>query len=229
MSPDHVVQGQVVAADDDPGEQTRPQQTFLHKVASGPAGPDGSSTGTPPPVAGQDGPEAAGDAYDNADDSTQVLTAAVPAWPGAAASNGTYSGGAYGTGTTAAYDAAGYETGTADQTGTADDMSAAGAGTGPAWQAAPEPAGSGGGQPLLGAAAGRVREQWRQVQGSFVDDPHACVVAAAGVVADAAAMLESMLREQQRSLRASADGDAATEQARQSILMYRALLDKLVS
>jgi hypothetical protein len=64
-----------------------------------------------------------------------------------------------------------------------------------------------------------------------VDDPHASVMSAAGVVADAAARLEAMLRERQRSLRSNWDGNgqADTETLRQLMLTYRRLLTKLIS
>ncbi|HEY1623333.1 MAG TPA: hypothetical protein VGG16_05995 [Streptosporangiaceae bacterium] len=86
-------------------------------------------------------------------------------------------------------------------------------------------------EPLLGEAAGGIREEWRQVQASFVDDPQASVTAAAAVVADAAARLEALLRERQRGLRASWDGNgqADTETLRQAMLTYRRLLTKLIS
>jgi hypothetical protein len=88
-----------------------------------------------------------------------------------------------------------------------------------------------GDEPLLGGAAVAVREEWRQVQASFVDDPRASVAAAAGVVADAAARLESLLRERQRGLRGTWDGNgqADTETLRQLMLTYRRLLTKLIS
>ena len=44
MSPDRVIPGQVVQTDDDDNDgQDRPQETFLHKVASGPLGPVGAT------------------------------------------------------------------------------------------------------------------------------------------------------------------------------------------
>jgi hypothetical protein len=98
----------------------------------------------------------------------------------------------------------------------------------PAVPAQPSPAGD---EPLLGGAAATVREEWRQVQASFVDDPRASVTAAAGLVADVTAKLESLLRERQRSLRGTSDsnGQPDTETLRQLMLSYRRLLTKLIS
>lgn len=155
MSPDRVIPGQVVR----PGSDEEPplsQETFLHKVASGPAVPAGS---------------------DIADTKPDVPVTADPVAAGLV----------------------------------------------------PATAGPGADEPLLGGMAERIREEWRQAQVSFVDDPHASVAMAAGLVADAAARLESVLRERQRAPRGGQDGKDDTEALRQLMLKYRRVLDKLVS
>jgi hypothetical protein len=83
---------------------------------------------------------------------------------------------------------------------------------------------------LLGDS-GALLAQWKQAQAGFVEDPRASVNEAAGVVADAASMLEAAIRERQENLRGEWDGDgkADTETLRQAMLVYRRLLDKLVS
>jgi hypothetical protein len=303
MNPERVIPGQVVSADDDNDAPPQPQETFLHKVASGPLGPVGSGP------AGQRAWTDESDAT-NADDDTEVITAAGAADTRDAEADTTYANAdtrdadtAYTHAdasdvTTAAADTAGtgpvvmgtVETDTYDTEETdaevtvvdttivdVDEADAAEAGV---------PAGTGGtrgtgktrdsrttvvardadygydadiadeadpavtetgtdtppvrvpdgaapesDEPLLGEAAALVREEWRQVQASFVDDPRASVTAAVGVVADAAARLESLLRERQRSLRGSGDGtgQADTEAMRQLMLTYRGLLTKLIS
>jgi hypothetical protein len=293
MNPERVVPGQVVSADDDSDEPARPQETFLHKVASGPAGPVGTYTASTDPAstdtastdtasAGTAGRHArtngtGWDADPDTDDDTEVIAAAD-------AGDSPRSGPADATDAslddtdlddtsvddtslddtdlddldTAATRTADpdtdpvnpdavavadvteadtdTDTDTVPDTNTDTDTVAADTQTDlPAVPvpASPAPAGAtpDSDEPLLGEAAGLIREEWRQVQGSFVDDPRASVTAAAGVVADAAARLESLLRERQRSLRGSLDGNgqADTETLRQLMLTYRRLLNKLIS
>jgi hypothetical protein len=64
-----------------------------------------------------------------------------------------------------------------------------------------------------------------------VDDPRASVGAAAQVVADAVGRLEAALRERQQAIRRQWDGNGAsdTESLRQAMLVYRRLLDRIVS
>jgi hypothetical protein len=83
---------------------------------------------------------------------------------------------------------------------------------------------------LLGDS-GPLLAQWKQAQAGFVEDPRASLNEAAGVVADAASMLEAAIRERQENLRGEWDvsGKADTETLRQAMLVYRRLLDKLVS
>ena len=314
MNPDRVIPGQVVQADDlsdDSNGQARPQETFLHKVASGPLGPVGASmsgrharTGlrdeddeaevsdsyddtevmpamaptastvsTGYPAEADDMDAAAGDtaahdlaADDDADDDATAATAeadsavvdvtevdATEAGVPVVATRTETVDETYTTDETDIPGATGIPVGT-DTTGAdadATDISAGTATTGVIGTAADEstaadtdvaetradmftpqvPAAPDGDEPLLGEAAGRIREEWRQVQASFVDDPRASVTAAAGVVADTAARLESLLRERQRSLRGSWDGNgqADTETLRQLMLTYRRLLTKLIS
>jgi len=279
MSPDRVIPGQVVQADDDNDEQARPQETFLHKVASGPLGPVGASmTGRHARMDGtglrdEDDDPAVMDTDDEAyvmdtDDDTEVMPATGAT--AATASSTEVGDTAEADDTTvvddvteadaadtypaetdsptadvAAVDAA--EAGVpvfvprteavddadgSDVTETMADMPVVQA---PAAPSVPAAAAAGADadadEPLLGQAADGMREEWRQVQASFVDDPHASVMSAAGVVADAAARLEAMLRERQRSLRSNWDGNgqADTETLRQLMLTYRRLLTKLIS
>jgi hypothetical protein len=277
MNPERVIPGQVVSADDDNDAPPQPQETFLHKVASGPLGPVGPVGSGP---AGQrawtdesDTTNAEDDDATNADDDTEVITAASAADARDAEADTTYAYAdtrAAAADTTYAYadtsDAsiAAASTAATDTTDTDDaqadaydaEETAAGvtvvdattadatvfavaetdslvAETGPDTPPVHVPGGTApeSGEPLLGAAAALVREEWRQVQASFVDDPRASVTAAVGVVADAAARLESLLRERQRSLRGSGDGNgqADTEAMRQLMLTYRGLLTKLIS
>jgi hypothetical protein len=309
MSPDRVIPGQVVQADDDNDEQARPQETFLHKVASGPLGPVGASmTGRHARMGGtglrdEDNDPAVMDTDDEAyvmdtDDDTEVMpamgataatasstevrdtaetddtttvddvTEADAADPYPAETADPYPAETDSpTVDVAAVDAAEAGVpvfvprtevvddadiadvqdtdtdivGTPDGTTTSDDsdvtetMADMPVVQAPAAPAAPAAAGADADadadEPLLGQAADGMREQWRQVQASFVDDPHASVMSAAGVVADAAARLEAMLRERQRSLRSNWDGNgqADTETLRQLMLTYRRLLTKLIS
>jgi hypothetical protein len=255
MNPERVIPGQVVPDDSDDNTTPRPQETFLHKVASGPFTPSGTSG-----------------SY--TDDDTEVMSAAEAGAPAPAGTTDTYPAdtGTIDTDTPDAYtpdtdtidtdtpdaytadtdtaaagtadadpaaadvtavDAVVVEAAEADATGE-DSTAAAETGTGTATAQPPDsPDGkvADSDEPLLGETAGRVREEWRLVQASFVDDPRASVAAAAGVVADAAARLESLLRERQRSLRGSWDGNgqADTETLRQLMLTYRRLLTKLIS
>jgi hypothetical protein len=263
VNPERVIPGQVVSADDDNDGLPQPQETFLHKVASGPLG-----SGPASQRAWTDESDAA-----NAEDDTEVITAAsAPAaeadttYTDADTSDADTSDAGAAAASTAAADTAG--TGTivtgAVETDTYDaqadsydaeetaaevtvvdataadatvfdvaetDPAVAETGTDTPLVRVPDSAAPAPDEPLLGEAAALVREEWRQVQASFVDDPRASVTAAVGVVADAAARLESLLRERQRGLRGSGDGNgqADTETFRQLMLTYRGLLNKLIS
>ena len=303
MSPDRVIPGQVVQADDDNDEQARPQETFLHKVASGPLGPVGATmAGRHARLGGtglrdedddpavMDTDDAVLDTDDDADvmdsdDDTEVMPATGATAATASSTEVSDTAVADDTATvddvTEADAADTYPAETESRTaavaevdaaeagvpvfvprteavddadiaavpdtgtgviGTADDTAAISDGSDvtetmvdmPVVQAPGAPTASADAvadEPLLGKAADGMREEWRQVQASFVDDPHVAVMSAAGVVADAAARLEAMLRERQRSLRGSWDGngEADTETMRQLMLTYRRLLTKLIS
>ncbi|HLK00781.1 MAG TPA: hypothetical protein VKU39_12850 [Streptosporangiaceae bacterium] len=79
--------------------------------------------------------------------------------------------------------------------------------------------------PLLGAAAGELRNRWRQVAASFVDDPRAAVSGATDVVSEAISRWRAAIRDREQAL----GGDADTEELRQAMLGYRRLLDTLLS
>ncbi len=83
---------------------------------------------------------------------------------------------------------------------------------------------------LIGDGAA-IREQWMRVQASFVDDPRAAVSAAAGVITDAAARVETAVRERQRALRDrwDSEGRPDTEELRVTMQQYRQLLERLAA
>jgi hypothetical protein len=257
MNPDRVIPGQVVQADSDNGGPTQPQETFLHKVASGPLGSSSSGSGgrhhrNDESYGARDSSgvkEAEVTDVTNAEDDTEVIvatSAAVSLDADADADLPETDDVVDGDLTRSLTDrdltdrdvphddqiadgTAGADTvsdTTADSTDVADTRTDI-----PAAVQTPVAQRPDGDEPLLGEAAAGIREEWRQVQASFVDDPHASLASAAGVVADAAARLESLLRERQRSLRGSWDGNgqADTENLRQLMLMYRRLLNKLIS
>jgi len=76
-----------------------------------------------------------------------------------------------------------------------------------------------------------IREQWMRVQASFVDDPRAAVSAAAAVITDAAARVETAVRERQQALRGKWDseGRSDTEELRITMQQYRQLLERLAA
>lgn len=76
-----------------------------------------------------------------------------------------------------------------------------------------------------------IRENWMRVQASFVDDPRAAVTAAAGVITDAAARVETAVRQRQQALRDRWDGggDNDTEALRVTMQQYRQLLERLAA
>jgi hypothetical protein len=271
MSPERVIPGQVVPADSADGEPSRPQETFLHKVASGPFGAvprtrtdddggadaeadtevftvSGAATARAADAdevdpAEADLPDADLPDADLPDAGVRVVDAVVveaaePATAEPAAAEPATAEPATADADTVDEDATHADATHAD-TVEADATEATGAGADMAG-AVTQPATdtpavqtrdgevSDRDEPLLGEAAGRIREEWRQVQASFVYDPRASVAAAAGVTADVAARLESLLRERQRALRGT-DGRADTETLRQLMLAYRKLLTKLIS
>lgn len=82
---------------------------------------------------------------------------------------------------------------------------------------------------LIGDGAD-IREQWMRVQASFVDDPRAAVSAAAGVITDAAARVETAVRQRQQALRDKLDSEGAdTEALRVTMQQYRQLLERLAA
>jgi hypothetical protein len=84
--------------------------------------------------------------------------------------------------------------------------------------------------------ADRYTRQWEQIQFRFVDDPQGSVTEAADVISQVTARLEAAIRERQRAIqeRASAlrgrwgeGSNADTETLRETLRMYRALMDQL--
>jgi hypothetical protein len=260
MNSDRVIPGQVVRPDSNNGGPTEAQETFLHKVASRPlassdAGVVGRHYRTDETDDSYGAEEAEVSDFTNADDDTEVIaeTSAmiVPDLDvdDAGTSEADHAPAA---GTTAEAEVADTEVVEAEVVDdevvddedevSEDGGSAVAAATEvtevtetrtstPAAAQAPGGQRANGDEPLLGEDAGRIREEWRQVQGSFVDDPLASLTSAAGVVADATARLESVLRERQRTLRDTweGNGQADTETLRQLMLVYRRLLNKLIS
>jgi hypothetical protein len=284
MRPERVIPGQVVPADDDNSGPVQPQETFLHKVASGTSGsgPAGQRARTD----ASDGARRSDDSADAEDDTEVIAVASAAEAPDAAAADtagedtadtdAPYADTAYSdTAAASTVDASTADADVIDATADTDmasmdtdmdttdaeamdadatvtdatvtDAAVVDVAEADAVEAGvpavaetrtdapparvPDGTAPNSSEPLLGEATALVREEWRQVQASFVDDPRASVTAAAGVVADAAARLESLLRERQRSLRGSWDGNgqADTETLRQLMLMYRKLLTKLIS
>ncbi|WP_405495269.1 hypothetical protein [Nocardia sp. NBC_00511] len=87
-----------------------------------------------------------------------------------------------------------------------------------------------GGRILADADQGQLREQWREVQGSFVDDPKDAVTRADGLVGDAIAQLTDRCGRRREELESQwSRGDAAdTEAMRQALRGYRELFDQLL-
>ena len=83
--------------------------------------------------------------------------------------------------------------------------------------------------------AAEFKARWQQVQFAFVDDPRGSVTEAADVIAQVTAKLEAAIQERQRAIAARqralrdrwSEGSADTESLRETLLMYRALLNQL--
>jgi hypothetical protein len=92
--------------------------------------------------------------------------------------------------------------------------------------------------------AAEFRSRWQQIQFRFVDDPHGSVTEAADVIAQVTARLEAAIQERQRAIeerqraiqkrqrslrgRWGEGSNADTETLRETLRMYRALLDQLI-
>lgn len=79
--------------------------------------------------------------------------------------------------------------------------------------------------------AGKLREQWREVQTMFVDDPRDAVTRADDLVSGALQRLTDgyAQRLQQLETRWSSGGEVDTEELRQALRGYRDLFDQLVT
>ncbi|MGY4099597.1 hypothetical protein ACW2Q0_08555 [Nocardia sp. R16R-3T] len=88
-----------------------------------------------------------------------------------------------------------------------------------------------GDQPLFGAAdRERLRGAWRQLQGSFVDNPHEAVTQADDLVMATVQQLSATLAERKQSLERlwSRTEDGDTEDLRLALRSYRAFFEQLV-
>jgi hypothetical protein len=78
--------------------------------------------------------------------------------------------------------------------------------------------------------AARLRDQWHQVQSTFVDDPRGAVSQADTLVAEVMQTLASGFAEHKRGLEESwqRGEEAGTEDLRQALQSYRAFFDRLL-
>lgn len=84
--------------------------------------------------------------------------------------------------------------------------------------------------PFPGADPGELRERWRDLQASFVDDPREAVERADALLDETTASLHSALEAHIHELRElwKSAGDGDTEQLRKALRDYRALLHRLL-
>jgi hypothetical protein len=77
---------------------------------------------------------------------------------------------------------------------------------------------------------GQLHERWATIQSAFVDDPHGSVTRAADMVTEVIATVVATAKERESGLRGEWDRDGAdTEDLRNALRSYRALLDHLVA
>lgn len=74
--------------------------------------------------------------------------------------------------------------------------------------------------------ASRLRGEWQRVQATFVDNPQEAVRGADALVTDVIRTLQNSMADRHKSLRRSTQD---TEELRQSLHQYRALLDQLLN
>jgi hypothetical protein len=85
------------------------------------------------------------------------------------------------------------------------------------------------GSPMAGDPQ-QLHERWATIQSAFVDDPHGSVTSAAGMVTEVIATVVASAKERESGLRGEWDRDGAdTEDLRNALRSYRALLDHLVA
>jgi hypothetical protein len=79
--------------------------------------------------------------------------------------------------------------------------------------------------------AERLRTQWSDIQGTFVDDPRQAVEQADALVADAMKRLATTFAAERANLEQQWDrgGDVTTEDLRVTLQRYRAFFDRLLS
>ncbi|MFC9441042.1 hypothetical protein, partial [Nocardia sp. NPDC057030] len=77
----------------------------------------------------------------------------------------------------------------------------------------------------------RLRTQWREVQGAFVDNPRDAVTQADQIVSDVIYQLTTVYAERKRVLeqRSAGLGEADTEDLRQALRGYRGFFRRLLS
>jgi hypothetical protein len=83
--------------------------------------------------------------------------------------------------------------------------------------------------PLI-AVTGDQRAGWQRVKAGFVDDPRASVTEAAVLVEEAAGKLATALRDRQRHIRDTWDGDGQagdTEDLRLALIGYQSLFERI--
>jgi hypothetical protein len=85
------------------------------------------------------------------------------------------------------------------------------------------------GSPMAGDAQ-QLHERWATIQSAFVDDPHGSVTSAADMVTEVIATVVASAQERESGLRGEWDRDGAdTEDLRNALRSYRALLDQLAA
>ena len=85
------------------------------------------------------------------------------------------------------------------------------------------------GSPMAGDAQ-QLHERWATIQSAFVDDPHGSVTSAADMVTEVIATVVASAHERESGLRGEWDRDGVdTEDLRNALRSYRALLDHLVA
>jgi hypothetical protein len=76
----------------------------------------------------------------------------------------------------------------------------------------------------------QLHERWATIQSAFVDDPRGSVTSAADMVTEVIATVVASAQERESGLRGEWDRDGVdTEDLRNALRSYRALLDQLVA
>lgn len=75
----------------------------------------------------------------------------------------------------------------------------------------------------------RFREQWRELQSGFVDEPKSAVREADSLVSQMMDTFTAQLTERRRALTGAWDGDVDTEELRVALRRYRVLFDQMLA